>query len=298
MAKESNVGISIKDAFSEALVEEGFVDSTPTPTSVGPVTENVPVVEQPTAGQNQDQGVLMALLDSEDLDIPNTREISDSDTVEVQGEQVTVGELKNGYLRLSDYTKKTQEVAQLRAEAKDALALWEAIQDDPLTVVRKLAQRVNMGLNPLGDSKLGTQESKSVEPGQDIAQLVKAEVERALAESPLVKEIRGSEATAAVARAFHEIEEEWNVTLTDADKHMILEKAEETGSNDLSLVFAGLLQLANRRSLERKGLRETATATGISGSDGKLVLDNRVPDDFQDALKMAMRELELDSLSV
>ena len=52
-------------------------------------------------------------------------------TIEVNGQQVSIDELRNGYLRQSDYTKKTQEVANQRREAEDALQIFEAIKGNP-----------------------------------------------------------------------------------------------------------------------------------------------------------------------
>lgn len=47
-----------------------------------------------------------------------TEEYYNDAFVEVNGEKINIGELRNGYLRQSDYTKKTTEVAQLRKEAE------------------------------------------------------------------------------------------------------------------------------------------------------------------------------------
>jgi hypothetical protein len=55
-------------------------------------------------------------------------------TFEVNGEQVTIDELRNGYMRTRDYTQKTQEVARAREEAaamKDALDRFYAEPANP-----------------------------------------------------------------------------------------------------------------------------------------------------------------------
>lgn len=52
-------------------------------------------------------------------------------TVEVDGKEVTIDELKNGYLRQSDYTKKTQEVAHQRKETEEAIKLYEHLKNNP-----------------------------------------------------------------------------------------------------------------------------------------------------------------------
>lgn len=45
--------------------------------------------------------------------------------------EVSVDELKNGYLRQTDYTKKTQEVSRKSKEADEALALYNHLKKNP-----------------------------------------------------------------------------------------------------------------------------------------------------------------------
>jgi len=62
--------------------------------------------------------------------------IPDKITIDGIGE-VTLDELKNGYLRQSDYTKKTQAVAREKDEVKDAVKFVEQLKANP-----ELAQQV------------------------------------------------------------------------------------------------------------------------------------------------------------
>lgn len=52
-------------------------------------------------------------------------------TVEIDGKEVTIDELKNGYLRQSDYTKKTQELSRQRDETKEAVNFYEYLKQNP-----------------------------------------------------------------------------------------------------------------------------------------------------------------------
>jgi hypothetical protein len=63
-------------------------------------------------------------------------------TVTVDGEEQTVplSELRGGYQRQADYTRKTQEVAAQRQEAQAALALMAAYRQDPEGTLAVLAQ--------------------------------------------------------------------------------------------------------------------------------------------------------------
>jgi hypothetical protein len=55
-------------------------------------------------------------------------------TVEIDGEEVTLDELRNGYLRQSDYTRKTQELSRQRGEAKEAIEMYEYLKKNPQVV--------------------------------------------------------------------------------------------------------------------------------------------------------------------
>lgn len=56
---------------------------------------------------------------------------TEAQVIEINGEQVPLDELKNGYLRQSDYTKKTQELAQQRKEHEIAKQYFDALQANP-----------------------------------------------------------------------------------------------------------------------------------------------------------------------
>ena len=66
------------------------------------------------------------------------------DEIEIEGiGKLTVDELKNGYLRQSDYTKKTQEVSKLRKEHEEALKLYEQVKMNP-----EFAQNIGIQHDP------------------------------------------------------------------------------------------------------------------------------------------------------
>lgn len=64
----------------------------------------------------------------------DTESTNDIDTIKVGGEEYTLDEIrefKQGYLRQSDYTKKTQEIARQREEYKEAIELYEYLKSNP-----------------------------------------------------------------------------------------------------------------------------------------------------------------------
>ena len=70
--------------------------------------------------------------------------------VEIDGEKVPFDELRNGYLRQRDYTKKTQELSKKRKELEEAEKLYSDLKKNP-----QVAQELNKvvrtpeGLDPV-----------------------------------------------------------------------------------------------------------------------------------------------------
>ena len=58
-------------------------------------------------------------------------------TVEIDGKEVTIDELKNGYLRQSDYTKKTQDLSRQREQTKEAVEFYDYLKANP-TVAKQI----------------------------------------------------------------------------------------------------------------------------------------------------------------
>jgi hypothetical protein len=65
---------------------------------------------------------------------------------EVDGSKITLDEAKNGYLRQSDYTKKTQELAEMRQRLADAEAITEALRSDPENTLKALGDAFGVGM--------------------------------------------------------------------------------------------------------------------------------------------------------
>lgn len=65
------------------------------------------------------------------------------ETIEIDGKQVPIDELKGGYLRQSDYTRKTQDLAREREKAKVAQQYFDVINAKP-DVAKQFAQAFNL----------------------------------------------------------------------------------------------------------------------------------------------------------
>ena len=80
-----------------------------------------------------------ALADSPDSSVEVLGEpVGDGYTVKVDGveEQVSLDELRDGYQRQSDYTRKTQELASERDRLQQAEAIVNSLEADPAGTLR------------------------------------------------------------------------------------------------------------------------------------------------------------------
>lgn len=92
--------------------------------------KNQPEVEQPT--QPEEPIVETSTVVETEVKTPDEdKGESTPQTIKIGEEEVSIEELKNGYLRQSDYTKKTQEVSKQRKEAQEALDFYNQVKKNP-----------------------------------------------------------------------------------------------------------------------------------------------------------------------
>jgi hypothetical protein len=72
-------------------------------------------------------------------------------TVQGETEMVPLSELRNGFMRQSDYTRKTQEAAELRDAATWAQQMQWALQNDPLGTLQAMAEAYGLSGEPEPD---------------------------------------------------------------------------------------------------------------------------------------------------
>lgn len=113
------------EQYRELKAREAQVSSTPEPTPTSPVEVQTTFVETPT-----ETTPTSTPTESTPQNTPPTTPITDKIMIDGIGE-VTVDELKNGYLRQSDYTKKTQEISRKSKEVDEAVVLYEHLKKNP-----------------------------------------------------------------------------------------------------------------------------------------------------------------------
>jgi len=71
---------------------------------------------------------------------------------EIDGTPITLDEARSGYLRQSDYTRKTQELAEMRSRLAEAEAITAALQQNPAETIAALQDAFGVGFDQSSDS--------------------------------------------------------------------------------------------------------------------------------------------------
>lgn len=130
-------------------------------------------------------------LEGEDYeDGDDTGSLDLSSTLEVDGEETTVEELRNGYLRQKDYTRKTQELAESRKAMQAELAELDRERAEYAQLLPAMAERIEQAAeqepdwdklydtDPTMAAKAERQWRKQQDERQAQLQAVKAEQDR------------------------------------------------------------------------------------------------------------------------
>jgi hypothetical protein len=143
-------------------------------------------------------------------------------TVKIDGEEIAVplSEAVAGYQRQADYTRKTQELAQQKAELQWAAAIKGALDHDPAGTIELLAQNFGINVPKAGDS--------DGDEWVDPADLRYREIEQRLARFEEERAYQQLERTiASLAQKYGD----------DFDAGEVVAAAMATGSTDLEATF-------------------------------------------------------------
>jgi len=282
-------GLSIKEAFEQAEADQSVVADGGDTTNSPAEPENTLVTEQPAVETEASDGLFDVLVDTEE------QPEGDSFSVILNGQatDVTKDELISGYMRQADYTQKTQELANLGREADKALTLMKLLEEQPVETVRKLYQTINAGGPIAGvvDANTTISPSDPNTPPTDVTALVDARVAELLANDPNLVSIQSNQALAQVNQVFAEIEEMYNVTLTDSDKEQTLLAAQKYDTDDIKFVFGGLM---NQAAQQKEALANAKNAAPAAPTSADPVTPspaaNQKYDSFRSALEATLAE--------
>ena len=245
-AEAANAAVESEQSLSE---DSGVTDITPEPV----VAE--PIVEQPAVETEDKAGLFDSLSEQ-----PEQPERESGELIEVNGELMTLEQLRSGNMMQADYTQKTQELADKMREAEKALTLLKLLEERPLETVKQLYSAINTGAPVAGiaNANQNTQPSDPQTAPSDIEALVEARVAEMLKNDPRLVQVENDQALEQVNAVFTEIEKMYNVTLTDADKELTLQTAVDMGTDDIKFVFGGLMNKANQKEIALRNAKASA----------------------------------------
>lgn len=96
--------------------------------------EGKPTVEE--VETKEEETTTAEVIEEEEVD-------SKPETIEIDGEEFTLEELKGGYMRQSDYTRKTQELSRRERQVQEAIEFMEQVQKNP-QVAQELSTQFEM----------------------------------------------------------------------------------------------------------------------------------------------------------
>jgi hypothetical protein len=243
--------------------------------------------EPPAEGEGEDdQDDLFADLEIE-VEEPAVEAESETDSFVLPGidEPVPLEELKNGYLRQADYTRKTQELAAQRESSAKAVEFWQALTSRPQDVARQLAEAAGL-IEP------GAQPVKAVDlpfrPEEDIQAEVEQKLAEALESHPDILEAQKVVAERWIESEFSRIEEAYSAKLGPKSRELILKTAYAKQVDDLEMVFQALLSKQQDQARQRESLKLAAPAKPTGKATAQTVTED--PEDFWEAAMQAAAE--------
>ena len=199
---------------------------------------------------------------------PNPEDVADTYSVNVNGqvEEVTLEQLTNGFMRQADYTRKTTEVANLKAESEQGILLMDALTRNPQEAVQAMVD--HYGLN-MGTAQAQTNEGYDYQHEEGQVQ-VNPEIEELRQE---IRNLSQQNAQSALDKESEFLAKEYGASVEDiaaAKKHAILNGYPNIESAFQNLHFADAwdskTREGERRATDAQVLEEKRAATGVVGA--------------------------------
>jgi len=178
--------------------------------------------------------------------------------VKVDGEElpVSLNEALQGYSRTQDYTRKTQETAELRKQADQALRLQQAFATNPGMTVRILAENAGMPVEEFS----GLSQAQQQQVLEDATEQYDDPLEKALAEErqarlALEQRIERREADEELQGAISGLKQRFNAT--DEQVRAVVSQAMDAGYGLESLPM--IYQAMAYEASQQVSAQQTAT---------------------------------------
>lgn len=171
---------------------------------------------------------------------------------------VTLAELKNGYLRQADYTRK-QQAAKAEREAwearnETAVRLMEQVNSNPVGLFAALAKQIGVdvdlkGVNP-SDFKIPSPADMQAEIERKARELVE--------QDPRIVKAKANDALALVENEFAQLEQARGVKLSQKDREVLMKASLDEGGVPLTVMYDALVARKQAKAASREAVKQTA----------------------------------------
>lgn len=196
---------------------------------------------------------------------------------------VSFQEMRDGYLRQADYTRKTQEVAKQRNENEQAIKLWDAIQADPVNVAKVIA--VQAGLLDENAVPVKQIDFSPIRTTVEVEAEINRRVEEAVASHPVVTEAAKVKWDNWLNGEFTRLEQTHQVKLGPKSRQRILRRAAQAQVTDLDLVFQSLMAERNAKQAAAEAVRNAAPSRPSPRTAKRELVED--PESWEEAARRA-----------
>lgn len=295
---------TVEEAWNAAKLEDqsngqvGPADADPGATPAGaPPTPPSTSEEQPSGASPELQSLIDSLAQGEQpiaegeaLPIEDPRFWQQKTTH--NGEELSLAEMRNGYMRHGDYTQKTQDLAEQRRTLEDAAKLYESYVDDPSEFARSLA--VEYGW--LEEDQTAPVVEIDLPPFMN-PEALDARLEEMLDErmssDPRVQEAEALRAQALVAQEFDRIESELQITIPVELRQSLIAEAQEKQIYDFEILLKARLSEAVAARTPDNLFRSGAARPRSAGGIGQQPVPVTEPKTIEEAWQQAKAEAGL-----
>jgi len=264
---------SLDEAFESAAVAQGFADTpeddlfgAEQPDEKTPVPDDAEQAQQEEAAPAESTESVFGDLLQEEEAAPPPPDLWATE-VELAGFErpVKLSEMRDGYLRQADYTRKTQALSAERKtfeqDHEQALKLMDALAKDPAGTAAYLAVKTGVvDGSQIDEAKVrNLQDTWKPPPSREE---IEADVERRVAEQvqqhPAILQAQQQVLIAQIDADFQRIEQKHSLKLSDRDRAAILKRAIDSQTSDLDLVTESMLRRLDKVRLDRDQARGAA----------------------------------------
>ena len=210
-------------------------------------------------------------------------------SVDVNGAMVTFGEMRNGYLRQDDYTKKTQQVAEQRRKLEEAERFYESFTADPAEFARAVAVEYGW-LDKRATAPTVNVDIPKAPTDDELDARLQEMLDERVSSDPRVLEAQRVEALNVIDQEFDRIGEELKVTIPRELRQSLLAEADARQVYDFDLLLRA--RMSGHQRTSDNLIRSGASRPGSAGNLGQQTPEQAAPMTVEEAWAQAKAELQ------